>query len=400
LILKEHSIMSTESNIPTWVMQFPGNFRWSNAFQIQKGMAPYGAVSLGEIDRIAQKMRARQHEKDHDKIWLEEWEAMANKVEHEADEAVKKDHSYTAGNLYIRAGNYHFAAERFIEPGEEKLKSYRKSLRCYHEGYARRYPNMERVQVPFEGNMLPAYFLKATNGKEKAPTVVLFNGMDNCKEMSVLFVGLELSKRGFNTLAIDGPGQAETLRILNIPGRPDYEVVGTAAYDFVTARKDVDPNKVIIMGYSLGGYYAPRIAGIEKRYAACVAFGAMHWSLYDWQIEMQRKITANPSASFSSSFQFRWVVGAPDNETAIEWAKGFTLEGIASQITCPFLVVHGTEDGIVPVEWATRLYDEVGSKNKTIKLFDAEEGGAEHCQVDDRQRGVDFIADWITDNIK
>jgi hypothetical protein len=29
----------------------------------------------------------------------------------------------------------------------------------------------------------------------------------------------------------------------------------------------------------------------------------------------------------------------------------------------------------------------------------AEEGGAEHCQVDDRQAGVNYIADWITANV-
>jgi dipeptidyl aminopeptidase/acylaminoacyl peptidase len=391
--------MSSDEKVATWVMQFPGNLRWSNAFQIQKGMAPYGAVALGEIDRIAQRLRARQHEKDRDKAWHEEWEAMASKLEREADEHAAQGRNLTAGNLYIRAGNYHFAAERFIEPGEEKLKGYRRSLRCYQAGYERRYPNMERVNVPLKGKMLAAYFLKAPGASGRAPTVVLFNGMDNCKEMSVLFAGLEFAKRGMHTLAIDGPGQGETLRLRGIPGRPDYEVVGTVAYDFVTARSDVDPKKVVIMGYSLGGYYAPRIAGFEKRYAACVAFGAMHWNLHDWQVEMQRKIAANPASSFSSSFQFRWVIGAPDNATAIEWAKKFSLEGVAEKIECPFLVVHGTEDRIVPPEWAERLYKEVGSKRKTIKMFDVDEGGAEHCQVDDRQRGVDYIADWIAENL-
>ena len=41
----------------------------------------------------------------------------------------------------------------------------------------------------------------------------------------------------------------------------------------------------------------------------------------------------------------------------------------------------------------------VGATNKTLKIFDAEEGAAEHCQVDDRQAGVNYIADWITENV-
>jgi alpha-beta hydrolase superfamily lysophospholipase len=80
-------------------------------------------------------------------------------------------------------------------------------------------------------------------------------------------------------------------------------------------------------------------------------------------------------------------------------AKKFSLKDVAQNITCPYLVTHGGNDRVVPVENAPKLYEAIGSKNKTLKIFDAEEGGAEHCQVDDRQAGVNFIADWITENI-
>jgi len=80
-------------------------------------------------------------------------------------------------------------------------------------------------------------------------------------------------------------------------------------------------------------------------------------------------------------------------------AKRFNLAGVAGRIECPFLVVHGRDDRIVPLDSAQKLYDAVGSKRKTIKVFTAPEGGAEHVQVDNRQVGVDYIADWITANI-
>jgi len=93
------------------------------------------------------------------------------------------------------------------------------------------------------------------------------------------------------------------------------------------------------------------------------------------------------------------VVGAPDNETALEWSKKFTLEGVAQQIECAFLVLHGENDRIVPLAEAKKLYQAVGSKRKHIKIFAAEEGGAEHCQVDHRQLGVDYIGDWLLANM-
>ena len=93
------------------------------------------------------------------------------------------------------------------------------------------------------------------------------------------------------------------------------------------------------------------------------------------------------------------MVGAPDNATALEWSKKFTLEGVADKVQCPMLILHGENDRIVPVEEAKKLHERIGSNNKTLKIFTAEEGGAEHCQVDNRQLGVDFIGDWLLKTI-
>src|SRR5262245_61104193 len=341
---------------------------------------------------------ARAAGADLDTVWREEWAAMADRVAAVADQAAAEGREITAGNHYMRAGNYYYSAERFIPPGAEKLAMYRKALRAYQAAMERLHPQIERVEVPYEGTSLPAYFVKGA-GSGRRPTVVLFDGMDNAKEMSVIFAGLDFARRGINTLAIDGPGQAETLRLRNIVSRHDYEVPGTAAYDYVAARPEVDPARVAVMGYSFGGYQAPRIAAFEKRYAAAVAFGAMHWSIYEWVAGNKARLAVDPRTSSTSIFQFRWVVGAPDNETALEWAKKFTLEGVAQRIECAFLVLHGENDRIVPLAEARKLYERVGSKRKHIKIFTAEEGGAEHCQVDHRQLGIDYIADWLLANM-
>ena len=48
------------------------------------------------------------------------------------------------------------------------------------------------------------------------------------------------------------------------------------------------------MGYSFGGYYAARVAAFEKRYAAGVAFAALHWDLAAWQREIKRQPRERP----------------------------------------------------------------------------------------------------------
>ena len=46
--------------------------------------------------------------------------------------------------------------------------------------------------------------------------------------------------------------------------------------------------------------------------SACVAFGAMHWDMHAWQVDIKSRNARDPKLSFSSDFQFRWVLGAPD----------------------------------------------------------------------------------------
>lgn len=382
----------------TWVTQFPGNFTWSNAALVTKGMAPYGAVALGEIDEVCARLVSRQSEPD---AWEEEWCRMGARLEKVADAAEAAGHKLTAGNYYLRAGMYYFTGERFMWPGPRKRELGRKSLELQNKGLLRRHPNIEQVEVRFENTSLPALFMKSPSAGPRAPTVVVFDGMDNCKEMSVLFNGLEFAARGWHTLAIDGPGQGESLRLRDMYARHDYEGAGGAAYDYVAQRPDVDPKRVAVMGYSFGGYYAARVAAFEKRYAAGVAFAALHWDLAAWQREIKRRHEADPKNTAQSAFHFRWIMGHIDDaDAAITKAEGFSLADVAPQITRPFLVIHAEEDKIVPVASAHKLFEAIGSPRKHLKILTAEDGSVYHAQADNRQVGVDYIADWLDDTFK
>ena len=373
---------------------FPGNFVWSQQINSMIDMAIWGAAAMGEIDQVGRRLKGREGDND---AWFTEWHALAEDMERKAEAASVANHPLTAGTYYLHAGVYFLYAERFIPPSERKFASYRRCMHCFEEGYRRRYPSIERVEVPYEGKSLPAFFMKAP-GAGRRPTVVCLDGLDLCKEMSILFAGVELANRGISTLAIDGPGQGEALRLRGLPSRYDYEVPGTAAYDYVAARPDVDPKRVGIMAFSMGGYYAPRIAAFEKRYAACAAWGA-HFDYHAVWVERRKHIESGGKNASSALFQLPWVMGVPDMDAAMEKVRNFRLAGVAEKIECPILIVHGLHDTIVPVEWAHKLYAAVGSKIKVLKIFTPEDGGSEHCHGDNRIVGSNYIADWLADNL-
>jgi hypothetical protein len=72
-------------------------------------------------------------------------------------------------------------------------------------------------------------------------------------------------------MGFDGPGQFGVLRHREVPFRPDWEAVLTPVLDFALKRREVDPERMALVGRSFRRYLAPRAASLEHRLAACVA---------------------------------------------------------------------------------------------------------------------------------
>jgi dienelactone hydrolase len=73
---------------------------------------------------------------------------------------------------------------------------------------------------------------------------------------------------------VEHPGTGGALRLHELPAVVDAERPGAACIDHLVGRGDVDADRIGIVGWSLGGYYAPRAAAFEKRFALCVAWSA------------------------------------------------------------------------------------------------------------------------------
>jgi dienelactone hydrolase len=363
-----------------------------------------GALNTGglidEIDRACRPIRAAAAagEDSGTRDFLRAWTALTDQLVTQAEDAERAGHARTAGQLYFRALNYLAIAERMLSAtNADRPRVYRRVLDLAQKTFTTHSPRVSRVTVPYEGTTLPAYFSAApTTDDGRAPVIVLINGLDSTKELGYTTRHWEeLAARGISCLILDQPGTGEALRIQGLTARIDAEAWASAAVDYLLTRADVDPRRIGITGYSLGGYYAPRAAAFEKRFALCVAWGANH----NWGAVQRRRLAREGERPVPHYWDHvLWVWGHTDLEEFLSFADDVHLEGVVEQIAVPFLITHGANDRQIPLEYAHRSFDQaVNSPRRELRVFTAEEGAAEHIGLDHLPHVSTYVADWVAD---
>ncbi len=355
---------------------------------------------IDEVDRACRPIKdaADAGEDAGTPDFLRAWTALTDQLVDQAEEAEKAGHTRTAGQLWFRASNYLAQAERMLASSDpNRVPTYRRMLEIAQRAFDTHSPRVSRVAVPYEGTTLPAYFSAAPATDDgPAPVVVLVNGLDSTKEhMYASNHWEELAARGISCLMLDQPGTGEALRLQGLTARIDTEAWAAAAVDWLEQRADVDAARIGIVGWSLGGYYAPRAAAFEERFALCVAWGANH----DWGAVQRRRRQREGERPVPHYWEHvLWVWGHTDLDEFVEFADGVTLEGVVERITVPFLVAHGANDRQIPLEMAHRSFDQaVNSPKRELRVFTAEEGATEHIGLDHLPHVSTFIADWVAD---
>jgi dienelactone hydrolase len=375
-----------------WYTAFPEDYRWSYNVMIELAQARTGGAEVGEVDRVCRALAGRVGDDD---AWFTEWRSMADRVAELGEQALARGDRRSACAHLRRAASYYFAAERFRFPKDDAaLDCYRDMLRTFKAAAdLDETTPITHVEIPYEDSALPAFFASAGPG---TPAVLFMNGFDGNKELN-WFLGVEdLVARGISVLSMDSPGVGEAIRFRGIPLRHDYEAAGSAALDWLEANTDVDAARVGVMALSLGGYYATRSASMEPRFAACVAWGA----IWDYHRIWQERV----NAAFAKQLpvpgdHLVWSTGTSSVEEALELLEGFRLSGVVERLRCPYLVAHGEDDQQVPVADAERLYAAAGSADKTLRVFTAAEGGAQHCHMDNLQIAVPEIFGWLAERL-
>ncbi|GAA4922895.1 prolyl oligopeptidase family protein [Actinomycetospora succinea] len=376
---------------------FPGNYVWNLSVNIALNTGAH----ISEVDEACAPVldAARDGEDAGTELFFRSWTAVADRLAELAREDEAAGHPLSAGARYYRAAVHYLTAERLQSRHyAPRQDAYRAMLDAFGKALALDRHDTTRVEIPYGDTSLPALFVAARGVDGPAPCMVFTNGLDSTKEMvHGSGIAQELARRGVSSLIVDHPGSGEALRLRGLTGRHDSEHWAGPCVDWLETRDDVDGERVGVIGWSLGGYYAPRAAAFEERFRICVAWGAN----YDWGELQKRRLAREGDRPVPHYWDHvQWVFGKDTLDEFMAFAPSMSLVGVTERITVPFLVTHGANDRQIPREYAIAQYETaVNSPRRELKWFTAREGGVEHVSADNMPAATGFIADWIHDTL-
>ena len=369
---------------------FPDNYPWSQAVL----RILFTGGSIGEVGPAVEALQAASVAGD-DEAWHRVWLASGERLLARAAEQEADGHRRSARHSALRACAYLQWSTAFqAHENPERQAAHRRSLEAFATFARLSEPPIERVEVPYLDTSYPAWFIPPAGASAgtPAPVAIYLPGWESTKEQGIEF-GLAVAERGIGVLLCDAPGIGEAVLFGGLVNRHDYEVPVAAALDALAARPDVDADRIAVVGSSMGGYRAARAAAFEPRLAAAVAWGA----IWDFGAIWQRNL-ATPKSTLPTTLEHALaVMGATTLDEVTEKMEPWTLDGVAAGIRCPLLVVHGENDVQIPLDDAVRLHAQASSAAKELKVFTVAEGGAAHCQNDNRILAHDYIGDWLVD---
>ncbi len=232
--------------------------------QLQRsvGKADSGMANVGECIAIAEQIAPGDRDS-----WYASWSGFADRLSDRADAARAAGHRVSARNAYLRSAEYYrqaFFFHRENLDGTELRTAYAASVRAFRSA-------LDLLDHPARilSGPVPGYIFAPIGADGACPTILHIGGYDNTAEELYASVGGALA-RGYAFAAVNGPGQGAVLYDQRVPMRPNWENVVPAMFDAVAAEPEVDPERLVLVGRSFGGFLAPRGAAGEQRLAAMV----------------------------------------------------------------------------------------------------------------------------------
>lgn len=290
------------------------------------------------------------------------------------------------------------------------LAAWKKARELFFEYYADFFsgekPLVELVNVPYESYALPTLKFNAENPKGD---IVMHGGFDSSYEE--FFAECEyLRENGFNVYLFEGPGQGECIRLHGAPLVMEWE------RPVKTVTEYFDLHDVILVGQSLGGFFAPRASAFDERVSRCVSiaqFGALKMNFHDnafvnglvivllniilygfgWLINIIYAAKNGKGMAFFRTYFHR--MGTTNVYRLVKFLWSIDLRPIADKLTKDYLVIGGSRDTMACRAGIGRqLLLLKNARSVSSREITTYENGADHCCCGNQIAAMDTVISW------
>ena len=381
--------------------------------QLALGGCYYGAADPGKLLAILDRIRPA----DFDSAWQAYHDAGVESRTL-AEQALGRRHKVSAREAYLWAASYHAAALRLVDGTKDAGRAFscwQEYADCWSAAAALFDPPVERLEIPYLDTALTGWFFRADRSGRRKPLIILNNGADGLERSMFVSGGAGALARGYNCLIFNGPGQGDSLWVRNLYFRPDWETVIGPVVDAMSRHREVDGKRMVLVGVSQGGYWAPRALAFERRIAAGVADPGV----WDVSEPWLRKVPAflldlvhegkrsqfeqiiesapkDPRTEAVSRMRLR-PYGTKSYFEAFRAVQQYRLEEVAGRITCPMLITDAEGEDFFPGQ-AQKLYDALRCPKKLIR-FTHEQGAGRHCEAGAPGLRDYCIYNWLAETL-
>ena len=347
--------------------------------------APGGLEAMGDFRAAAARI-AKYADVDR------EFMGAARRRQAKAEALEKEGRTVAARESYFIASLLWATARWPIHEANERLLDLEvKMNHCYAKFIQHSTRTIERVEIPFGSQFLPAYLhlpIGIAPGK-KVPCVITSQGMDGCKETGASIYGDKLLERGIAVFAMDGPGQGECFSRRVLVTEDNHKDAVAAALDYLESRPEIDGGNLGYRGTSFASYFGTvAAAGLGDRLKACAVYAVCH--------EPGAHTIFNV-ASPTFKMRFMYMAGYTDEDVFDTFTPKLDLRPIAHKITCPYLCVAGGDDELSPIEHTYDLLERIIAPKRLVVYEGARHAIGPVPSVALGENPHNLIADWFVD---
>jgi dipeptidyl aminopeptidase/acylaminoacyl peptidase len=312
----------------------------------ERGGYPLIGLSPDDVREAFSKIASRDGDE-----WAAAWTGVADKYAARARDVAASDPAGARANWLKAWRLYGFGAWPVAStPG--KQKAYETALAAFLAAAKTLDPPLEVVRIPFEGKEIVGY-LRVPRASAPVPLVFAISGLDSRKE-NLMDQFAPVLGEGIAIFAVDSPGTGQS----PVKASPSADRVFSTALDYLATRKEVDAGRIVLHGVSFGGYWAAKLAIVEK--ARLKAVSAQSPAVHDTfqPAFLKNRISGNREYLFDyvpAQIAVFDGVSTAEDLVAIYPKMSLVTQGLLGKPTPPMLIVGGALDTQVPISDAYRL---------------------------------------------